>query len=131
MSMQDLYIAPQKNIYFVPEVRLIVETGICTIEGESYIEEAPDFYLQIQEWVNAYFAEGYKSITFNFRLSYFNTSSSRCIVDLMRLLAKYHQMGNEIVINWYVQEGDEDLQEEIEEFQKEIDFHLNIFPLCS
>ena len=45
-----------------------------------------------------------------FNLEYFNTSSSKCILDLLRKLETLKDTNNITEIKWYFDEGDEDME---------------------
>jgi len=53
----------------------------------------------------------------NVQLEYFNTSSSKCILDVFKKLEAIHKSGNEVIINWYYEEDDEDMLEAGEDYE--------------
>jgi hypothetical protein len=53
----------------------------------------------------------------NIQLEYFNTSSSKCILDVFKKLEAIYKSGNEVVINWFYEEDDEDMLEAGEDYQ--------------
>ena len=53
----------------------------------------------------------------NIHLEYFNTSSSKCILDIFKKLESIKNAGNEVNINWYYEEDDEDMLEAGEDYQ--------------
>jgi hypothetical protein len=55
------------------------------------------------------------------KLEYFNTSSSKCILDLFKQLEKLNQQNTEVKINWYYEEDDEDMAEAGEDYDAIID----------
>ena len=63
-----------------PEINLDPDSGIAEIVGESYPENSVSFYQPLMDWLDN--AIGDKiNLEFNFKLDYFNTSSSKCIID--------------------------------------------------
>ncbi len=52
-----------------------------------------------------------------FSLEYFNTSSSKCILDVFKKLEAIHKGKNEVIINWYYEEDDEDMLEAGEDYE--------------
>jgi len=44
-------------------------------------------------------------------LVYFNTASSKLILDILMKLEDLHKKGNEVLVKWYFPEDDEDMQE--------------------
>ncbi len=115
MRFDKLSIDPQKT---KPKILFLPEEGLMEIQGESYPENSVEFYEPIMAWLEGYFemTDNSKEIHFNFRLNYFNTSSSKSILDILDLLEKYHGQGQKIQVNWYYEEDDEDIEESGEEF---------------
>jgi hypothetical protein len=110
---------------YFPEVNFDYSTGICELTGESYMEETYKFYAPLVDWLNNYI-QGGKPITFNFRLTYFNTSTSRLILEILEILEKYKLAGGSVIINWYYRSSDPDMVEEIEDFQRELSMEINM-----
>ena len=50
------------------------------------------------------------------KLEYFNTSSSKCILDLFKRLEKINAPDNSVLINWYYETDDEDMEEAGEDY---------------
>ena len=57
------------------------------------------------------------STVLHIQLEYFNTSSSKCILDLFKKLEVVRTTGNEVVVNWHYEEDDEDMLEAGEDYQ--------------
>ena len=114
--MEDLKIKGEKNIFFIPTVHFSAETGICELGGESYLENTFEFYATLLKWLEDYIIQINQPLTFNFSLNYFNTSSSRSILDILNILKMYEEQGGRVTVNWHFQEWDEDLKQEIEDF---------------
>ncbi len=119
--MQNLQIKGERGVYFIPSVDFNYETGVCTISGESYLEEAFEFYDKLSSWIKEYFESGKQNLTMNFRLTYFNTSSSRAILDFLRVIKSYYDKGKTIDITWYYPDpdDDDDMKMEAEDFMDE------------
>ena len=129
--MRNIHIEGSHGTYYIPSVDFNADTGICEISGESYLEEPREFYMPLLEWINEYFTEIKKPLTFNFKLTYFNTSSSKYIVELLSLLKKFQDKGFQITVNWYYDNKSENAEEEIEEvedFMLETGLKINLIP---
>ena len=51
-------------------------------------------------------------------MEYFNTSSSKCILDVFKKLESINKGGqSQVVINWHYEEDDEDMLEAGEDYQ--------------
>lgn len=102
-----------------PEISMDFEKGILDIIGESYPENAVGFYKPVFDWLNATI-EAKVPLTVNFRLDYFNTSSSKCVIDILDILDKYYANSGKVEVKWYYKEDDDDMLETGEEFSSDI-----------
>ncbi|MBL6447151.1 DUF1987 domain-containing protein [Fulvivirga sp. 29W222] len=125
--MQNLIIEGSRDTYFTPHVKLNAETGICSITGESYLEEPFEFYEKISAWFSDFFAEGNKSLQLDLKLTYFNTSSSRAILEMLRVLKGHGDEGKGVTVNWhYPDPDDEEVLMEGEDFMEESGLEINM-----
>jgi len=100
-----------------PTVTFNSEEGILELKGRSIPENSIEFYKSLVDGLDEY-ASNPKDITkVNMQLEYFNTSSSKCILDIFKKLETIHKSGKEVVINWYYEEDDEDMLEAGEDYQ--------------
>lgn len=123
--MKSLIINTEPDTPYYPEVHFNAETGICEISGESYMEEAYKFYSPLQLWVKDYL-DSNSELTLNFKLIYFNTSSSRLIVDFLEHLRKYRDDGKKVLVNWYYDPDDPDVKDEVEDFEIESGMEIEL-----
>ena len=100
-----------------PSVNLDPETGVIEIKGRSIPENSIEFYRPIVEWLDQYAKNPNKKTIVNVQLEYFNTSSSKCILDIFKKLESLKKARNEVVINWYYEEDDEDMLESGEDYE--------------
>jgi hypothetical protein len=115
-----------ENTKYTVKVDFNAETGILELEGASYPENASEFYQPIFDWIKQYTQEVKKEIVLNLRLNYLNTSSTKCMLDIIDLLEDYFNEGGEVTINWYYEESDEDILETGEEFSEDTDVPINL-----
>lgn len=99
-----------------PKVVFNAEIGELLLEGRSIPENSLAFYIPLMEWLEAYSHVIKTEITVQVKLEYFNTSSSKCILDFFRKLEAISNRGNKISINWYFEEDDEDMMEAGEDY---------------
>lgn len=107
------------------------ETGELEIEGASYPENASDFYQPIFDWIREYAAAGAKEVVLNLRLNYLNTSSTKCMLDIIDILEEYHRAGGAVNVNWYYAEDDEDILETGQEFAEDTEVPIILIPFKS
>jgi hypothetical protein len=100
-----------------PAVFLSKDKGIFEISGRSLPEDTVTFFRPIMTWIKAYALDPNPTTDFTFKLDYFNTASSKMILDL--LLALKEIKGCRIV--WCADEEDEEIQDSGEEFSEQVD----------
>jgi len=100
-----------------PTIRFDEEQGVLEIKGRSIPENSIEFYKPLVDWLEAYAGEPLKKTQVNIQLEYFNTSSSKCILDVFKKLEAIHKSKHDVVINWYYEEDDEDMLEAGEDYE--------------
>jgi hypothetical protein len=128
ISMESIAIPAQKETPYFPSVIFNYEKGTCEIAGESYMEDCYKFYTPLVEWLTEY-CSSHDHITFNFKLYYFNTQSSRMILKIIEVLMKFKDSGGKYVINWYYMHSDPDMIEEVEDFQRDSGLDINLIEI--
>ncbi len=100
-----------------PSIRFEADQGLIEIKGRSIPENSIEFYKPLVDWLDKY-GEGPSTLTkVNIQLEYFNTSSSKCILDVFKKLETIHKAKHEVIINWYYEEDDEDMLEAGEDYE--------------
>jgi hypothetical protein len=90
------------------------------ISGKSLPEDVLEFYQPVLDWLNAYRKEPDSKTTFSVRLIYFNTASSKMIMDIFLIFEEMVEEGHEVLIKWHSHLKDEDMQEAGKEFEEMI-----------
>lgn len=104
-----------------PNVILDAENEIFEISGRSLPEDVGSFYDPILSWLDEYSENPNEKTIFNFKLVYFNTASSKLLLDILMKLEEIHESGNDVLIRWYYPEDDEDMEEAGEEYSDIVD----------
>jgi len=99
-----------------PNVILDKEKGLLEISGRSLPEDVNMFYEQILNWIDEYSENPNDRTEFNFKLEYFNTASSKVILDILLKFEEIVEKGKEVVIKWHYHEDEEDMLEAGEEY---------------
>ena len=100
-----------------PTVIMNNETGVIEIKGRSIPENSIEFYKPIVDWLDEYAKTPAAKTLVNMQLEYFNTSSSKCILDVFKKLEVLKKNQNDVTINWYYEEDDEDMLEAGEDYE--------------
>ncbi len=111
-----------------PSVIFDKENNLFELSGKSMPEDVIEFYQPVLNWLNAYKMDPADKTSFNFKLIYFNTASSKLILDLLLILEEIKEAGHRVEIRWHSLESDEDMQEAGKEYADmvELDFeHLS------
>ncbi|MGM0530427.1 MAG: DUF1987 domain-containing protein [Bacteroidota bacterium] len=104
-----------------PSIVLDKDNEIFEISGRSLPEDVSTFYEPILNWLDEYAEDPNSKTVFSFKLVYFNTASSKLLLDILMKLEELHENGNEVLIKWYYPEDDEDMQEAGEEYADIVD----------
>lgn len=113
--MEDL---KQEGSAKTPEVEFN-PSGELLLKGRSIPENSIEFYKPLIEWIESYSESPNSSTVLNVQLEYFNTSSSKCILDVFKKLESV--TGSEVSVKWYYEEDDEDMLEAGEDYEAIID----------
>ena len=109
-----------------PKVLLDKDNGNFEINGRSIPENTSEFYAPIMDWLKEYGQSPNPQTDFQFKLEYFNTSSSKCILDICRIIEEMKQGGNDVKISWVYEEYDEDMLEAGEDYEAMVDVPFDI-----
>ncbi len=100
-----------------PTVQFEPGKGVLEIKGRSIPENSIEFYKPLVDWLEEYSSSPSEKTVVNVHLEYFNTSSSKCILDVFKKLETLHKSNNDVQINWYYEEDDEDMLEAGEDYE--------------
>ncbi len=104
-----------------PNVILDAESNIIEFSGRSLPEDVVTFYAPVIQWIEEYAKSPNPKTEVIFRLEYFNTASSKILLDILLKFEDILNEGHEVLIQWYFQEDDEDMEEAGEEYSEIVD----------
>ncbi|HEY9594163.1 MAG TPA: SiaC family regulatory phosphoprotein [Spirochaetia bacterium] len=108
-----------------PAIRFDPATSVLTIAGESYPENSFDFYAPVLEWL----AENLPALP-GFRLditvSYMNSSSIKCMLDILDAIGDAHAAGKNVEVVWYYETDNPRALDLAEEFREEVTFPFTV-----
>ncbi len=101
-----------------PLVSFGFSTGILEIKGKSIPENSVEFYKPVFEWLDNYSQSPAPQTEMKVCLEYFNTSSSKCLLDIFRRLETINLSGKtKVIVSWFYETDDEDMMEAGEDYQ--------------
>lgn len=109
-----------------PEIDFDRSTGILELRGRSIPENSVEFYAPLNKWLDEYEREPNPKTTVDVKLEYFNTSSSKCILDIFKRLEKMNGGSTSVHVNWYFEAEDEDMAEAGEDYQAIVELPFSI-----
>jgi hypothetical protein len=121
--MSELTITPTPK---TPAITFNPASGTLEIKGRSIPENSVEFYKPVMDKLEEYSGAPKNSTTVNIQLEYFNTSSSKCLLDIFKRLEQIHRKGSPVQVNWWYEEDDEDMQEAGEDYQAIIQIPFRI-----
>lgn len=110
-----------------PGVKLDYSAGEFVFSGRSLPEDVNTFYQPVFDWLNKFGEQPRPGSSFDFKLEYFNTASSKILLDVFMKLEDIRSRHDcDLTIKWYFMEHDEDMLEAGEEYKElvEVPFEL-------
>lgn len=116
-----------------PSINLDVDNRKFEISGCSRPENVREFYMPVINWFESAVEnvddiksklEEDEKLSFDFKLTYFNSASAKFILDILLYINQLHSSGIDIQINWHYEEGDEDMRDVGEELAEMVDFEF-------
>lgn len=111
--MEPIIIEPTRD---TPGVVLDPANNKFEMNGKSLPEDVASFYDPILAWIEEYSESPNEETVFEMKMSYFNTASSKMLLDILFALEELAEGGNNVKINWHYKENDEDMMEAGEEY---------------
>lgn len=114
-----------------PNVILDLQSDLLEISGRSLPEDVVAFYEPVLEWLDEYIEHPKPTTVFCFKLTYFNTASSKVLLDILLKLEEVKSNGHDVIIRWYYPEDDEDMEEAGQEYADIVDvpFEMISYPV--
>ena len=119
--MNELKIPATKNS---PEILLNPE-GMIRIRGRSIHENIFGFFKPVEDWVNEYIKNPADVTCVDMSLEYFNSASAKLLIQLFQKISHVQLRNKKFIVNWYYEEGDEDIFERGEYFSSVLNIPFN------
>ncbi len=120
--MQGYFI---KSTKITPSVYFNPSKGLLDLRGKSSPENPLNFYNHIYGSLDQYAKSSNDTLTINAAFEYFNTSSSKCLYGMFKKIEVLNKQGKNVSVNWYFEDGDEDMMEAGEDLSFLFGFEFN------
>ena len=109
-----------------PEVHFDAGTGVLRLQGESFPENSFEFFRPIKTWLSRFLVASKAPVTLELRLSYLNTGSTKCVMDMLDMLQEAHESGRAVAVQWFYEQDDARALEAAEELREEVTLPFHI-----
>lgn len=109
-----------------PLIRALADEGKIEIRGRSIPENSLGFYEPIFDWIRQYAQTPAPKTDLIIELDYFNTSSSKCLLDVFRLIESIAISGHSCLVTWIYESDDEDMMEAGEDYKEILNLPFDI-----
>ena len=123
MNLNQQILSPTKN---TPEV-ILEPKGIIKLKGRLIPENAENFFIPIEDWINEYFKNPANITTVEICLEYINSAGTTYLLDIIHKITHIHLRKNtkKFIIYWYYNDEDEDMLEKGIFFSSDLDVPFN------
>ena len=118
--MQDL---TYEATHSTPGISFNASEGVLEMYGRSIPENAINLYRPVIEWLDKYMVEPKKETILNFKIEFFNTSSSKFILQILKKLEELNRQNFKVIVNWFY--NDEDILDLAEDYQELVGMKFN------
>jgi len=101
-----------------PKVVLDHVNKVFEISGRSLPEDVVVFYQPVMQWLDDFEKSPIENMELSIKLEYFNTASSKLILDILLKLEEVFQNGTQLKVKWYFLPSDTDMKEAGEEYSE-------------
>jgi hypothetical protein len=107
-------------------IEFLFKEGLLRFSGNSYPENAVDFFQPLLNWVEDYLQVPRQQTLVEYRVNYFNTSSSKYLFQIMELINAFHQKGNTVNVVWVSNEENDEMLETWREIMGELEMEYAV-----
>ena len=110
-----------------PDVLFDTDSGIIEMKGCSIHENADGFFMPLLDMMEEYIRKPAPTTRVVLNLSYFNSSSSKYILDLLKLLDEVHAAGlGTVTMEWHHDQDDLDMAEAGQDYKALLDMPVTL-----
>jgi hypothetical protein len=119
---------------FTPELSFDIESRKFSFKGVSRPEDVFKFYQPAVNWLKELEQDihthtnvkyNIQILTIEFNLSYFNSSSSKMLLQILEIIKKIQNQGIDLSVDWYYDETDEQMYDDGLDLSESTDIPFN------
>jgi hypothetical protein len=123
---------------FTPEIIFNPDNWQLSFKGVSRPEDVMKFYMPAINWlklldenIQTHTNEKYNIAIIHliFHFSYFNSSSSKMLLQIIEIIKKIQRDGIDITVDWYYDETDEQMYDDGQDLAEAVDIPFNYHPV--
>ena len=122
---------------YTPKVTFLADASQLEISGVSRPEDVEGFYGEPLKWLGDFEEAVLKSehnyevqdVLFSIKMFYFNSSSLKYLIQMLRHMKNLNDKGINITIDWYYEEGDEKMMEDGEDLAAAVELEFNFIEM--
>jgi len=123
---------------FTPEISFDLEHRRFSFKGVSRPEDVIKFFQPAINWLKEFDQDiqthtnakyNIPLLYIDFHLSYFNSSSSKMLLQILEMIKKIQTKGIEIQVNWFYDESDETMYDDGIDLSESVDLPFNFQPM--
>lgn len=112
-----------------PTINFDPNKGELEVYGNSIPENSVDFYKPIIAALEEYMLAPQPTTNVTFNMRYFNTSSSKRILDVFKKLETLNRNGSPVTVNWVYEDDDDDMLEAGEDYESVVELTFKMVPI--
>jgi hypothetical protein len=113
------------SVKLAPEISLDPD-GFIKITGRSMMNgNSIDLIDLVNEWINEYVCNPAETTSIDIHLEYFNQSNFNTYINLLKKFGNIKLLNKKYTVNWYYEEGDEDILEKGESISSALNIPFN------
>jgi len=112
-----------------PTINFDLTKGELEVFGNSIPENSVDFYKPLIAALDEYMLAPKPTTNVTFNMRYFNTSSSKRILDVFKKLEILNRNGSPVTVNWVYEDDDDDMLEAGEDYESVVELTFKMVPI--
>lgn len=117
----------EKKLYLISKTLEIILNpgGDIRIKGRAMEGDLNEYLISIDNWIDSYLCNPVDFTSIDFYLEYCHRSNSIIFIHWLKKIAKVRQSAKQFCVNWYYDEGDEDILEKGEHISSVLNIPFN------